>query len=145
MFKDHQQGQHMNQLKLTIWLLSGIFSFSAFASDWFPVSVAADGKAQQYQPLVKAHTLWRICALLPHGKDHYWWGVAWGLSEEASRLGVMLGIYEAGVMISLISKGCNSSNAARRKLTPISSRRSPPMVCAKNCNNWRKQVSRSSI
>ena len=86
----------MNQLKLTIWLLSGIFSFSACASDWFPVSVAADGKAQQYQPLVKANTLWRICALLPHGKDHYWWGVAWGLSEEASRLGVMLGIYEAG-------------------------------------------------
>jgi protein TorT len=63
---------------------------------WFPVTVLADGVSQQYQPLVKADKVWRICALLPHGKDHYWWGVAWGLSEEATRLGVMLGIYEAG-------------------------------------------------
>jgi len=66
------------------------------AADWFPVTVKADGELRQYQPLSNANKIWRICALLPHGKDHYWWGVAWGLSEEASRLGVMLGIYEAG-------------------------------------------------
>ena len=68
----------------------------ACGQSWFPVTVLADGVIQQYQPLPKANKIWRICALLPHGKDHYWWGVAWGLSEEASRLGVMLGIYEAG-------------------------------------------------
>lgn len=66
------------------------------AQNWFPLTVIADGKTQQYQPLPRANKQWRICALLPHGKDHYWWGVAWGLSEEASRQGVMLGIYEAG-------------------------------------------------
>jgi protein TorT len=66
------------------------------AQNWFPVTVIADGKTQQYQPLLKAKKQWRLCALLPHGKDHYWWGVAWGLSEEAARQGVMLGIYEAG-------------------------------------------------
>lgn len=71
-------------------------SLTANGDNWFPVLVQADGVAQQYQPLPKANKIWRICALLPHGKDHYWWGVAWGLSEEASRLGVMLGIYEAG-------------------------------------------------
>lgn len=34
--------------------------------------------------------------MLPHGKDHYWWGVSWGLAEEAKRQGAHLGIYEAG-------------------------------------------------
>lgn len=69
---------------------------AATADLWFPVKVIVDGKTQQYQPLLKAKKQWRICALLPHGKDHYWWGVAWGLSEEAARQEVMLGIYEAG-------------------------------------------------
>ncbi len=64
--------------------------------DWFPVDVQADGKLQQYQPLSKVSKVWRLCALLPHGKDHYWWGVSWGLAEEAKRQGVQLGIYEAG-------------------------------------------------
>ncbi|KOO58107.1 TMAO reductase [Rheinheimera sp. KL1] len=63
---------------------------------WFPVDVQADGKTIQYQPLQKVSKAWRLCALLPHGKDHYWWGVSWGLAEEAKRQGVQLGIYEAG-------------------------------------------------
>lgn len=63
---------------------------------WFPVEVLADGKKLQYQPLQKVSKAWRLCALLPHGKDHYWWGVSWGLAEEARRQGVQLGIYEAG-------------------------------------------------
>ncbi|RRJ23264.1 TMAO reductase system periplasmic protein TorT [Rheinheimera mesophila] len=50
----------------------------------------------QYQPLQKVTQVWRLCALLPHGKDHYWWGVSWGLAEEAKRQGAHLGIYEAG-------------------------------------------------
>lgn len=64
--------------------------------NWFPVDVQADGKKLQYQPLQKVSKAWRLCALLPHGKDHYWWGVSWGLAEEAKRQGVQLGIYEAG-------------------------------------------------
>ena len=64
--------------------------------NWFPVDVQADGKKLQYQPLPKVSKAWRLCALLPHGKDHYWWGVSWGLAEEAKRQGVQLGIYEAG-------------------------------------------------
>lgn len=63
---------------------------------WYPVKVRADGEEQLYKPLVRANKAWRLCALLPHGKDHYWWGVAWGLAEEADRLGVEIGIYDAG-------------------------------------------------
>lgn len=83
------------RLIITLWFIWCNIGW-CHASDWFPVTVHADGKVMQYQPLVKANSQWRICALLPHGKDHYWWGVAWGLSEEANRQGVMLGIYEAG-------------------------------------------------
>lgn len=79
---------------VTLFLL--LLICPALAAHWFPVPVIADGQKQQYTPLPKAQRQWRLCALLPHGKDHYWWGVAWGLSEEAARQGVMLGIYEAG-------------------------------------------------
>lgn len=64
--------------------------------EWYPVAVQADGQPLDYQPLARAEHPWRICALLPHGKDRYWWGVAWGLDGEAVRQGVRLGIYEAG-------------------------------------------------
>jgi protein TorT len=66
------------------------------AADWYPVEVVADGRPLQYQPQPRAARPWRICALLPHGKDRYWWGVAWGLDQEAVRQGIRLGIYEAG-------------------------------------------------
>lgn len=79
-----------------IVLIAGFHIVPVQAQNWFPLTVVADGKTKQYQPLPKATKQWRLCALLPHGKDHYWWGVAWGLSEEAARQGVMLGIYEAG-------------------------------------------------
>jgi len=84
----------MRVIVLTLFLLctTGLVS----AADWFPVPVQADGQVQPYQPLAQAAKPWRICALLPHGKDRYWWGVAWGLDEEATRQGVRLGIYEAG-------------------------------------------------
>lgn len=77
-------------------LTAALYAVPVLAQNWFPVTVIADGKTKQYQPLPKATKQWRLCALLPHGKDHYWWGVAWGLSEEAARQGVVLGIYEAG-------------------------------------------------
>lgn len=69
---------------------------SLAAAEWYPVAVQADGAALQYQPQARAAKPWRICMLLPHGKDRYWWGVAWGADEEATRQGVRLGIYEAG-------------------------------------------------
>ncbi|MFP6864027.1 TMAO reductase system periplasmic protein TorT [Pseudomonas sp.] len=83
----------MRAIYLTLcWIC---MSGQALATDWYPVDVLADGVSQQYQPLPNAAKPWRICALLPHGKDRYWWGVAWGLDEEATRQGVRLGIYEA--------------------------------------------------
>ncbi|MBD9482931.1 TMAO reductase system periplasmic protein TorT [Pseudomonas sp. PDM14] len=80
---------------LWLLLLSGL-SAPVLAAEWFPAAVQADGQAVQYQPQAQAAQPWRICALLPHGKDRYWWGVAWGLDGEADRQGVKLGIYEAG-------------------------------------------------
>lgn len=68
----------------------------AGANDWFPVPTISAGKAYDYMPLAQAAHPWRICALLPHGKDRYWWGVSWGLAGEAKRQGVKLGIYQAG-------------------------------------------------
>ncbi|MCY1277073.1 Periplasmic protein TorT [compost metagenome] len=73
-----------------------LLSTTVAAADWFPVNLLVDGQAQPYRPLAAASQPWRICALLPQGKDRYWWGVAWGLAEEARRQGVQLGIYEAG-------------------------------------------------
>jgi TMAO reductase system protein TorT len=80
-----------------LWFFSLGFSALAVAeADWFPVDVNADGKPLAYQPIQHTSKAWRLCALLPHGKDHYWWGVSWGLTEEAKRQRVELGIYEAG-------------------------------------------------
>jgi protein TorT len=77
-------------------LCSALSSSLSAEQNWFPVEVKADGQALEYQPLQSVNKVWRLCALLPHGKDHYWWGVSWGLAEEAKRQGVQLGIYEAG-------------------------------------------------
>ena len=79
---------------ISLWL--SLACQSLLAAEWFPYPVQADGRMLDYRPLPAAAQPWRICALLPHGKDRYWWGVAWGLDQEAQRLGVRLGIYEAG-------------------------------------------------
>lgn len=71
-------------------------SVAAFARPWFPVETVQDGRTASYVPLAQAEKGWRVCALLPHGRDKYWWGVAWGLQTEAQRMGVTLGIYQAG-------------------------------------------------
>ncbi|MBB5016981.1 protein TorT [Chitinivorax tropicus] len=68
----------------------------AQAADWYPIEVIGDGKRLAYKPLPAANHAWRICALLPHGKDRYWWGVSRGLAEEAKRQGAVVGIYQAG-------------------------------------------------
>jgi len=57
--------------------------------------VIADDKSQHWQLLSKASKAWRVCALLPNGRDKYWWGVSWGLAEEAKRLGLQMGIFHA--------------------------------------------------
>lgn len=69
---------------------------SVRAADWFPVNAVMDGKAGSYVALPRAQQPWRICALLPHARDKYWWAVSWGLANEAVRLNVRLGIYQAG-------------------------------------------------
>ncbi|MEO9331160.1 TMAO reductase system periplasmic protein TorT [Ectopseudomonas guguanensis] len=79
---------------LSLWLT--LACQPLLAADWFPYPVHVDGRLLDYRPLPVASQPWRVCALLPHGKDRYWWGVAWGLDQEADRLGVRLGIYEAG-------------------------------------------------
>ncbi|MFC5695031.1 TMAO reductase system periplasmic protein TorT [Pseudomonas sp. GCM10022186] len=77
-------------------LLSCLSAATCPAAQWYPQQVEVDGREASYRPLERASKPWRICALLPHGMDRYWWGVAWGLDEEAQRQGVQLGVYEAG-------------------------------------------------
>ncbi|BAU72036.1 TMAO reductase system periplasmic protein TorT [Metapseudomonas furukawaii] len=77
-------------------LLSFLVVVPVRATEWFPLPVNIDGREASYRPLTAASKPWRICALLPHGMDRYWWGVAWGLDEESRRQGVHLGVYEAG-------------------------------------------------
>jgi protein TorT len=81
---------------ISLVLCSALSTSLSAKQNWFPVEVKADGQALDYQPLQSVSKAWRLCALLPHGKDHYWWGVSWGLAEEAKRQGIQLGIYEAG-------------------------------------------------
>ncbi|MBM7062299.1 TMAO reductase system periplasmic protein TorT [Pseudomonas sp. UL073] len=83
----------MRTLCTLLWLM---LAPVAVAAPWYPVPLEVDGQLRPYQPLANASQPWRVCALLPQGKDRYWWGVAWGLAEEAKRQGVQLGIYEAG-------------------------------------------------
>lgn len=68
----------------------------AMAHEWFPVPVVSDGRALDYLPQTHASRPWRICALLPQGMGRYWWAMSWGLSQEAERQGVRVGIYDAG-------------------------------------------------
>ncbi|WP_271410246.1 TMAO reductase system periplasmic protein TorT [Pseudomonas sp. Q1-7] len=77
-------------------LMSWLSIAPCLAAEWFPLRVEVEGREASYRPLSGASKPWRICALLPHGMDRYWWGVAWGLDEEARRQGVHLGVYEAG-------------------------------------------------
>ncbi|MEN8618347.1 TMAO reductase system periplasmic protein TorT [Shewanella baltica] len=100
LFTYHHEPMHLTAFfarSLRIYLLLILSSFVfALQAAWYPADVIADGQKPLYTPLAKANQAWRICALLPHGKDQYWWGVAFGLSQEAERQGVTLGIYDAG-------------------------------------------------
>ncbi|MYM23253.1 TMAO reductase system periplasmic protein TorT [Duganella sp. FT135W] len=78
------------------FLLAPLSGLAQPEEPWYPVSVVSDGVVRVYEPLTQVRRAWRICALLPHGRDKYWWGVSWGLRQEANRRGVRLGIYQAG-------------------------------------------------
>ncbi len=61
-----------------------------------PVELVVDGQARSWSLLTQARKPWRLCVLLPHGKDRYWWGVSWGAEQQARQLGLQIGIYQAG-------------------------------------------------
>lgn len=87
---------HRLAVILVAVFLNPLLARAATQAPWYPVKVVSDGRAGSYQPLARAGQAWRICALLPHARDKYFWGVSWGLTQEAERLGVKLGIYQAG-------------------------------------------------
>ncbi|MBY0243482.1 MAG: TMAO reductase system periplasmic protein TorT [Burkholderiaceae bacterium] len=89
-------------------------------SAWFPMAAQIDGKPGRYAPLPQAARPWRICALLPHARDKYWWGVSWGLSDEAARLGVRLGVYQAG--------GYEFQSAQRRQFADCVAQRADAVI-----------------
>jgi protein TorT len=60
------------------------------------VEAVVDGKLQTYSFLESASKRWRLCALLPQAKDHFFWDVAWGVVEQARRENVDVGAYQAG-------------------------------------------------
>jgi protein TorT len=81
----------MGYLILLLVMLSG-----AARAEWFPVNATLDGKPGRYEALPRAAKPWRVCVLLPHARDRYWWAVSWGIAQEAERLGIQVGIYQAG-------------------------------------------------
>jgi len=80
----------------SVLLLLFAVTLTARSADWFPVQAVQDGVLTAYRSLPTASRQWRVCALLPNVSDKFWWGIAWGIDEEASRLGAVVGMYEAG-------------------------------------------------
>lgn len=78
---------------------------AASAADWFPYPIeawdppfdmASPRKTVDYTPLEKASKPWEICVSFPHMKDAYWLAVAYGVADEAKRIGVKMQLVEAG-------------------------------------------------
>ncbi len=84
------------------------------AEEWFPAPVVSDGRALNYFPQNQASRPWRICALLPQGMGRYWWAMSWGLSQEAERQGVRVGIYDAGGYQNAAVQGEQFAQCAER-------------------------------
>ncbi len=72
---------------------------------WWPIKVynASSGTnvEMDYSPLEKAEKPWNLCVLFPHMKDSFWVAVAYGIVEEAERMGVDMTLYEAGGYVNL--------------------------------------------
>lgn len=83
-------------LMFVVLLSSQPLAWAGADQPWYPAKVLSDGRPGVYTPLARAGKAWRLCALLPHARDKYFWGVSWGLAQEAERLGVKLGVYQAG-------------------------------------------------
>lgn len=70
------------------------------AADWWPAKVydLNSGKTAEisYEPLSRAAKKWNICVLFPHMKDSLWVAAAYGVVEEAKRLGVKITLFQAG-------------------------------------------------
>lgn len=85
----------------------GVSSAAMAQSDeaWWPIKVydASSGSnvEVEYSPLEKAEKPWNICVLFPHMKDSFWVAVAYGIVEEAERMGVNMTLYEAGGYVNL--------------------------------------------
>ncbi|MEQ8654592.1 MAG: TMAO reductase system periplasmic protein TorT [Kiloniellales bacterium] len=75
------------------------------AAKWWPIKVynASSGSnvEMDYSPLEKAEKPWNLCVLFPHMKDSFWVAVAYGIVEEAKRMGVNMTLYEAGGYVNL--------------------------------------------
>lgn len=61
-----------------------------------PFDYASEARPVEHMPLKAARAHWHLCAIFPHIKDEYWLSVAYGMAEEARRLGVSLSISESG-------------------------------------------------
>jgi len=61
-----------------------------------PFDYASATRTVEHTPLKAARAHWHLCAIFPHIKDEYWLSVAYGMAEEARRLGVSLSISETG-------------------------------------------------
>ena len=94
----------MRHLKLGLLAVTaltvGAAGVARAADAWYPFPIynVVDGKKEEatYTPLEKAEQKWNICVLFPHRKDSFWVAVAYGVIEEAKRLGVKLTLLQAG-------------------------------------------------
>ncbi|MEJ6785577.1 TMAO reductase system periplasmic protein TorT [Aminobacter sp. Piv2-1] len=71
------------------------------AKPWWPNSadkiVGDKVETYDYTPrLVPPSRKWNICVLLPHLKDTWWVGIAYGAMTEAKRQGVKASLFQAG-------------------------------------------------
>ncbi|NRC57210.1 hypothetical protein [Neoaquamicrobium sediminum] len=109
---------------------------ASFAADWWPAKVynEVDGAqaAFDYIPLTKAEKKWHLCVLFPHVKDSMWVAAAYGVVEEAKRLGVKLTLLQAGG--TRIFQGKYRSSMTALLLGPM---RSSPAPSPKPA--WRKK------
>src|SRR5690606_14606390 len=82
---------------------------SAFAQEahkWLPFEVVdrEGGQVVSYTPLEKASKKWHVCILFPHVTDIAWVSAAYGVIEEARRLGVKATLLEAGGYTGLVKQ-----------------------------------------
>lgn len=98
--------------------------------------VMADQRKMSYRMLSSASVKWRLCALLPHGRDRYWWGVSWGLADQARKLGVNIGIYKADSYMDLAQQRQQLDDCVAAGAQAI-------VIAAISSTGLRKEISRA--